>query len=150
MKIATEGAQLAITVGIPLCGKSTFAEKKRNEGWIVMNPDLFRHDLCGDYNCKEKETYLWNSIRDWTRHFLRQGEWVLIDATNYCRKYRKQWKDLANEFGLIMKIFVFGPDLDTSILRNKQSNRFENDDIINTMYSKWEYPDYDEGEIIYV
>jgi predicted kinase len=144
--------KFAITVGIPLSGKSTFCENKRKEGWVIVNPDTFRkvysnseRTLLDDHD----ERFIWKCVNLTVYSLLRTGHDVILDATNVSKSRRSDWGRVAKEFGLTLQLFVMPFDVEESIRRNKKILRFP-DDVITRMAGNYNPPDSSEGEIIEV
>lgn len=152
--------KLAITVGIPLSGKTVFAKKMMKCGWTVINRDTFR----GVYDHSDRrllESYAEEVVADCidltVKSLLKYGHDVLLDETNGNKKRRKYWSNVAKSYGSSeLEIYVLPYDVDLSIKRNKQIGRFcdgygtPSDKVIQKFVKNYTPPDETEGKIIEV
>ena len=82
--------KLICTVGLPRSGKSTWAEKMREErGWPTVNPDAVRYALHGQRYAAEAEPMVWVMVTVMIRALFGAGHKVVVlDATGNTRKRR--------------------------------------------------------------
>jgi predicted kinase len=151
--------KFGITVGIPLCGKSTFCENKRKEGWVIVNPDTFRKVYSNSERTlldNKSEEVVWQCVYICVRSLLRTGHDVLLDATNVNKWRRESWVNVAKDFGVKLQIFVMPFDVEKSVKRNREIGRFVDsygtptDSVIMKMAKNYNPPEPSEGEIIEV
>lgn len=151
--------KLAIMVGIPLSGKSSFCKQMMEQGWSVINPDTFRQVYSGTTNRlldKPDERKVWDCVHLSAESLLAYGHDVLIDATNTNCWSRKSWKDMADKYDLELEIYVLPFDVDLSIKRNLEIGRFcdghgiPTDEVIKKFEKNYVIPDETEGKIINV
>jgi len=76
-------------VGIPGCGKTSFAEELKNETTVHLSSDAIRKELWGDENCQDDHNRVFNLMHERTLYALRNGYDVIYDATNITRKSRR-------------------------------------------------------------
>lgn len=94
-------ADLAIMVGLPLSGKSTYAKKmKEEEGWTILCPDEFRLAIYGQEFFKRGDAFVWATVEAAARALLATDHKVLIDATNSTVWEREKWRKIAAEYGI--------------------------------------------------
>ena len=81
---------LTVTVGLPRCGKSTWANK---QGAPIVNPDSIRLALHGQPFISLAEPFVWAIAKVMVRAlFLAGHDRVILDATNITRKRRAEWR----------------------------------------------------------
>lgn len=85
-------AELHITIGVPGCGKTTFAEKmfRTDQVDVVLASDQFRLMLWGDQRDVSRDRVMWEVFYASLEALLDCGLRVLVDATNVKAEYRKQ------------------------------------------------------------
>lgn len=87
--------ELIIPVGIPGCGKSTFAEKFFNKGTDqIWSTDAIR-SVMGDVNDQSQNDEVFKRFHDYIREDLVDGFRVFADATNLTNKARTTLRALA-------------------------------------------------------
>jgi predicted kinase len=108
--------KLIMTVGLPRCGKSTWAME---QGCPVVNPDSIRLALHGQPFIGSAEPYVWAIAKTMVKSlFLTGHEVVILDATNLTRKRRDEWisSSWEREFKqfLVAKIVCIRRAMDTN------------------------------------
>lgn len=135
---------LAITVGLPLSGKSTLAKKMKQYGYTVICPDTIRLALHGKQFDQASEPEVWKITKTAVKALLMSGHDVIVDATNTTRRRRRMWVDMADEFNLKLLIYHVDTPYRECIKRNNDINRLDQS-IINRMKDQFEIPTEDEG-----
>lgn len=113
--------ELHITVGIPGCGKSTFADEYGSQtGAIVVSSDKLREELTGDVEDQSRNRDLFGIMHQRIRACLYEGYSVLVDATNLKPEYRKDLMDICDDLEVVGYAHRFGvsQDFNTCQLRN--------------------------------
>lgn len=96
---------LYLTVGLPRCGKSTWA---RRQGIPMVNPDSIRLALHGQRYVKEAEPMVWAVARYMVRAlFLAGHASVILDATNTNDHRRREW--LSSDWNVVLVWFDTDP-----------------------------------------
>lgn len=92
---------LYITVGIPGCGKSTYASKMlaNDEIDFVISSDRIREQLTGDITNQDHNNDVFDILNGRVKAGLATG-WgrALVDATNLRPSYRAALMKLADEY----------------------------------------------------
>ena len=90
-------AKLKILRGLPASGKSTYARKLVQSGWIRVNRDDLRITLfAGEYKHKKgHERFVVQAEKDIVLSFLNSGKNVIVDDTNLSQKHIDMWKGVA-------------------------------------------------------
>jgi predicted kinase len=92
---------LIATVGLPRSGKTTWS---RDQSYPVVNPDSIRLALHGQRFAAEAERYVWAVAHTMVDAlFLSGHRHVILDATNFNRKRRDEWK--TTSYGTYFKLF---------------------------------------------
>jgi predicted kinase len=134
---------MIIFVGIPGCGKSTFAQKivssENNLNWKSVNQDVYK---------SRQKTY------EAASYILSQGSNVIIDRCNFDQSQRSTWIQLAHDYECSIVAIIF-PDYDNVELCSMRATARGNDglhngdedwvSICNRMKSSLVYPSYEEG-----
>lgn len=86
--------RLICTVGLPRCGKSTWAKRIAQEyGFTIVNPDAIQLELYGQRYWAPGEKLVWASADLIVRTLFTSGvETIVMDATNITRGQRDQWQ----------------------------------------------------------
>jgi predicted kinase len=140
--------RLAIMCGLPRSGKTIWAKRLEREGWVRICPDDIRRELHGQPFVKEAESRVWSVARDRARSLLKGDHKVLIDATNLTRRSRRSWRMLADEFGLILDIYLVETPLEVCLERNTGTGAVP-EDILRRMNETYQRPTENEGRIIF-
>ncbi|MBM3274016.1 MAG: AAA family ATPase [Candidatus Sericytochromatia bacterium] len=109
-----------VTVGIPACGKSTFARGLVADGWFDLNRDALRATVGGGFGVPRAEaavTRLWrNALRD----AASAGKDIILSDTHVSRRSRKEvCRTLRRQGYERITALVFDVPLDTCLQRNR-------------------------------
>jgi len=146
-----------ILIGAPGSGKSTWGKNmvQVNPDVVRLCPDEFRAKFGWGEDDQSVSAQAFAATRQGMQAALKDGKSVLIDATNMYRGRRKQFLDIAKEYGAKTIAVVFEVDKDTLIDRNQK--RGENggrnvpEHVIDMMLAKYERPnelEFDKVEFI--
>lgn len=141
-------SELAITVGLPASGKSTFCKEMMRAGYVIVSPDKIRRALHGQSFESNAESFVWATAEVMARALLLQGHNVIIDATNTRIESRAKWKWLAASFGTKLDIYTFQTPIE--ICKERNDARIEGkipEDVINRMASEFQNPTDVEGVV---
>jgi predicted kinase len=140
-------AKLAIMCGLPRSGKTTRAMRLEREGWVRVCPDTIRLTLTGRPFVEEAEPRVWAETRDRASRLLQGGRMVLIDATNLTKRSRRTWRALAEQFGLILDIYLVETPLEVCLERNTGTGAVP-EEVLCKMNDIYQRPTEKEGRII--
>lgn len=140
-------SKLAIMCGLPRSGKTTRAKRLEREGWDRVCPDEIRLALHGQPFVKEAEPRVWADAWDRARRLLKDDHKVLVDATNLTKKSRRSWRKLADEFGLILDIYLVETPLQVCLERNTGTGAVP-EGVLRRMNEPYQRPTESEGRII--
>jgi predicted kinase len=110
-------AKLFILVGVPGCGKSTWA--RRVLGGVHVSSDEIRQELFGDeYNAKQNQQVFERFYKEIDK-FLLTGINVIADATNLNSFARTELRRIADIVGCETHLFFF-TNVEQALLRNAE------------------------------
>ena len=116
---------LYVMIGIPASGKSAFTVDFAKRGYNILSSDEIRERIFGEgFPADEKErnrlkSAVFNLIRKEARAMLKDGESVVIDATNLNRKKRIKLLSYFNEVPCHKKAMLFITSPEVCKERNK-------------------------------
>jgi len=90
---------LTILIGLPRCGKSTWANRQyRQMNATIVSADDVRRALGFEFQAA-KEPQVWFIVTTTVKALLMRGQNVILDCNNHTVRQRKTWlrfRDLAN------------------------------------------------------
>lgn len=128
-----------LTIGIPGCGKSTFAAEyvKRGGGdAIFLNGDNVRAELYGDASIQGDPKEVFGLIKTRMLEGLKNPsvKYLVIDNTNLSTKIRNQYYEMVSKDDDVEFILVYFPvNLEKALRQNKMRDRFVPESVINRM-----------------
>lgn len=130
--------EMIIMVGYPASGKSYVSNQiKIKYGYEIINQDTL----------KTKTKCVKEAIK-----LMKNNNSLIIDSTNPSREKRKEWINLAKEYGYNVRVILMKTNIEQSKHNNiyrsliKDENRCIVPDIAYNMYkSKFEKPELSEG-----
>lgn len=147
--------ELVMFVGIPASGKSTESAKYREKGYLVLSSDEIRAALTGgrpveefpDSEMRRIHSQVFETIRKRTANALRQGQSVLVDATNLSRKRRISFLEQFRSFSCPKKcvLFIAPPELCMARNRKRTGAALVPESGMYKMLCNFECPNYWEG-----
>lgn len=137
---------LTILVGVPGCGKSTFAQRALQafQDAVLISSDSIRERLYGDASCQDNPSRVFELMQDETLAALNSGFDVIYDATSITRKSRLSILDKVPKYVRKDCIIVWAP-IDVCIKRDADRKRTVGAEVIYKMLRRYEAPFYDEG-----
>lgn len=101
--------KVSITVGLPGSGKTTEAIKiqaQDPEGTILVSRDDLRYTLYRDEGilASWQENHITKVQKEIVKGGVKAGKHVIIHDLNLREKYRKQWAEIARQYGAEFKI----------------------------------------------
>lgn len=131
-------------IGIPGSGKSTYAEKIKNDYCVHLSSDKIREDLYGDASIQGKPEEVFGVMQDKAMVAFDKGYSVIYDATNLTRKDRASILSKTPAFVRKEAVVIFAP-IEECIKRDAARNRTVGEVVIDRMVKKFQPPYYDEG-----
>lgn len=131
-------------VGLPGSGKSTYADKLKEEGCIIHASDKIREEL-GDVNDQSKNTEVFEILHKRIKDDLKNGKSVVYDATNLNRKRRVAFlQELKNIPCKKICVLVATP-YEMCVAHNFKRDRRVPVEVIWNMYKSFNVPCEQEG-----
>lgn len=139
----TDKPTLIMLVGLPGCGKSTFA-RKFHGNIVIHSSDALRLEMFGDENDNSHNDKLFVELHRRIKNDLRNGKSVVYDATNIKKKLRTAFlRDLHEDCYKVC--IVLAETIDTCLKRNAQRERKVPEEAIYRMRRTFQPPYYSEG-----
>ena len=139
----TDKPTLIMLVGLPGCGKSTFA-RKFHGNIAIHSSDALRAEMFGDENDNSHNDKLFVELHRRIKNDLRNGKSVVYDATNIKKKLRTAFlRDLHEDCYKVC--IVLAETIDTCLKRNAQRERKVPEEVIYRMRKQYQPPYYSEG-----
>lgn len=107
------GQRLVVLVGLPACGKSTWARQHVVDGVAVEALEPFADDAAPDLGVAIAE-----HRRAVTEH-IDEGRTVVVDGCNIALRTRRYWLELAQLRGVAPCVVVFDTDWSVCAARNR-------------------------------
>jgi len=146
-----------ILVGPPGSGKTTFGQTLAEEDPRIERvcPDEFQTLIGGSESNQAVVPQAFLATKIAMKAALTEGKCVIVDATNMYRKARKDFIDIAHEYGAKVHAVVF--ELDKATVMERIKKRVANggrdipEKVIDDMLAKYqrpEVPEFDEVTFI--
>lgn len=153
---------LILMIGIPGSGKSTFAKQiffedaktKAHHYPVILSSDEIRKEILGNEEDQTNNAHVFQVLRQRVVASLKQGEDVVVDATNITKRERATYIKLAKNLDNPPKILaaILDTEYIETLRRNNQRERVVPEDVIARMRKRYQKPTKEEGfdEIITV
>jgi predicted kinase len=127
-------AELHITVGIPGCGKSTWADM--NFG-LVVSSDRIRQLLTGSEDNQDRNREVFDALHDQVRAALTTDHRVCVDATNLEPSHRADLLRIAEEVeaAAYAHRFRVSSDYDECQRRNVARSRIVREEVMRGFHA---------------
>lgn len=144
--------EFIMLVGLPASGKSTYAEKLKQQGYHIHSSDAIREELTGDVNAQDKNTDVFATLHKRVKDDLSNGISCVYDATNMSMKRRKAFLDEIKKYGCYKKCVLFVIPVEVCKERNSNRERRVPDEVFDKMLkSFWvpmKYEGWDEIDVV--
>jgi len=134
-------SRLFILVGIPGCGKSTWANTFFSHAEIVSS-DAIREELAGDATDQSKNGQVFNVFHQRIGEQLAQDNDVVADSTALDKFARDNLFSIAQTFGSEVHLIVFA-NIPQAAYRNLERERVVPENVMLRMLDKYEDFEYD-------
>lgn len=139
---------ITFLVGLPACGKSTYAEKLKitygEDDTIIVESDAYRERFYGDPAIQGDNNKLFEIIHGDILKHLSEGYNVIFDATNLSRKNRVALLQKVPS-NVIKECIVIATSYVKCIERNNLRDRKVPAEVIDRMWKSFQVPTYTEG-----
>ena len=138
--------KLIILVGIPGCGKTTYANKfLQKKNTCILSSDSVRKQFFGDANAQFKNKEVFAILFEKAKSKLKQGMNVVIDATNITSAIRKETLAYFSDLDLQKIATVFNAPIEVCISRDKARTRSVGENVVLKLAARFEPPTLEEG-----
>lgn len=137
--------EFIMLVGLPASGKSTYAEKLKEQGYHIHSSDAIREELTGDVNAQDKNTDVFAVLHKRIRDDLGNGVSCIYDATNMSMKRRKAFLDEIKKYDCRKKCVLFVIPVEVCKGRNNNRERKVSDEVYDKMLKSFWVPMKYEG-----
>jgi predicted kinase len=133
--------KIILTVGIPACGKSTWAKEKvakDPEGTTRINRDDLRNMMSNYHFCDANEKLVTEASDAILKSALKKGRNIILDETNLSQRNFDKICDLVKELNISAMVMEkpFYIDLEEALLRNSKREGTSKvpEDVIRKMW----------------
>jgi len=142
-----------MTVGLPGCGKSYFAQNSlQGQGFTEVNLDQIREELYGDASEQGDPLEVVGVRNSIVESLAIDGADIILSDTNINPEFRRQLLDRLKELGYETHIIYFPPDYELCQQRNQARERVVPDYAMEAMLKTLteQPPEADEADAFYV
>ena len=138
--------------GLPASGKTTYAKKLVEQGWVRVNKDDMRAMLHNSKWSPSNEGFVLALRDEIIIRSLVNGQNVVVDDTNLDPKHINQFEAIAGEFMADFDVKFFDTPVRECIRRNKLRDNPVPEKVIYQMYNRYLAPpsvpkvEYDENK----
>ncbi|MFX1389031.1 MAG: AAA family ATPase [Promethearchaeota archaeon] len=137
---------LICLVGLPASGKSSFAKLlklalKNKYSYlevIIIDPDIIRYDMTGEYFDHNKENIVREQNLNRIRIELEKGKIVLSDDLNYFTSMRHDLKEIADALNLRFFIIYISTPPEVCIKWNEERGKPIPNAVITRIHNKFD------------
>lgn len=135
-----------MAIGVPGSGKSSFGERLREKGFIIISSDEVRKEIFGTYeaNTRVQNALVFSKILDKVKNAVIDGRDIYYDACNLSAKRRRILLTYIPRH-YIKQACLFATPIEECRQRNALRERKVPDEIITKFFSTFEVPNLDEG-----
>ena len=137
--------EFIMLVGLPGCGKSSYAKKLKDEGYIIHSSDAIREELFGDVNSQKDNTKVFDVLHKRIKDDLTKGISCVYDATNMSMKRRKAFLDEISKISCSKKCVLFVVPIEVCKEWNQKRERKVPNDVYDKMLKAFWVPAFYEG-----
>lgn len=135
---------LTVLVGLPGSGKTTFAEKLKEDGAVVVSADSIRRDIFGDENFKDTSKVLKHVIKI-IRKNIYDGKDVVFDDVNIRSKQRRFLLEKLQDLDCIKRCVCILAPFEDCLERTEISGYNISFEEMRKLYLSWNTPYWFEG-----
>lgn len=137
--------KFVMLVGIPGCGKSTYAKSLEERGYVWLSSDNLRTQMGFEQGKGNREVFA--TMEMLVKNALSEGKNVIYDATNLKKSNRTSILNVVSEYNTEKEAVVFTLPLRECIRRNnlRTGDARVPEEIIFRMKRGYQSPSYAEG-----
>lgn len=140
---------IEMCVGLPGCGKSTWAKSVANfwRNVEVISTDSIREELYGNEAIQGDGKLVFDTAYQRIHSILEQydGKRIIFDATNLHRRDRERFSKEFKNDNTLMRIVYFRTPYEVCVERNSNRERKVPVEVIQRMYERMDVPNLNEG-----
>lgn len=136
--------KLIMLSGLPGSGKSMYAEKLKEEGYIVHSSDKIREEF-GDINDQSKNADVFTILHRRIKKDLNSGKNVCYDATNLKRRRRIAFLRELKNIPCEKECILIATPFEECLIHNNNRDRKVPDEVIWKMFKSFQIPYVQEG-----
>jgi predicted kinase len=126
--------------GLPASGKSTYARKLADDGYVRVNKDDLRAMLHNGKWSKWNEEQVLDMRNAIIYDTLARGQSVVVDDTNFAIKHKEVLQVIARETGATFETKFFDVPVEECIKRDLARPNSVGERVIRSMYNKYLKP----------
>ena len=144
--------KLIFLVGLPGCGKSTYAHENLAQDCEIFSSDRIRFELFGNENNQSDNNLVFSTLFERARNALKNGRNAVIDATNVDINERAQALKHFEDLKVYKIAIVLDVPVEICVERDKQRTRTVGANVIKKFATRFVMPTKAEGfdEIIII
>lgn len=136
---------LIMMIGLPASGKTTYADKMVEQGYISFSSDRLRIELLGDVSDMSHNRFIFHVLHTRLIKSLKEGKNCVYDATNISRTNRMNFLDSIKDVKCTKKCVAFDVPVEVCMERNKKRDCQVPDEVYERMSMYFQLPTKDEG-----
>lgn len=141
--------KLELLIGVSGAGKTTYCNSLNPQDYIVFCPDKMRAIIGTDETDQTVNSIVFATIHRAVDYLFKYGQHsIVIDATNYSIKNRKEFINIARKNNIIVEAIYFPVPLQIAKDRNAKRSRIVPDAVITRQFDSMEWPTFPEVDKI--
>ena len=132
-------------VGLPASGKTTYADKMKEQGYCSFSSDDIRIELFGDVSDVSHNSIVFDTLHSRLIDSLKKGKNCIFDATNISKQGRIKFLESIKEIKCTKKCVAFDVPVQVCMERNKKRDRQVPESVFEKMQTYFSLPSSDEG-----
>lgn len=142
---------IEVLVGPSGVGKSTYARtrlaqfEKSGIAGIILSSDALRAEMWGDESDQRDPQKIFEEMGRRARSALKEGVWVIYDATNLSEKFRRHFLSSLEKIPCFKNCVVFAAPPSVCIERQKKRERKVPEYVVWKQVMQFQMPHYYEG-----
>lgn len=137
-------AKIVMMVGLPGSGKSTYAEKLKEKGYVIHSSDNIREEF-GDINDQSKNNDVFITLHRRIKTDLKDSKNVVFDATNLSRKRRIAFLRELKNIPCEKECILIATPYEMCMAQNIKRDRKVPFEVIFNMLKSFNMPSIYEG-----
>jgi len=136
--------KMVMLCGLPGAGKSLYADKLKEEGYVIHSSDKIREEF-SDINDQSNNQEVFVTLHKRIKEDLRNGKSVVYDATNLNRKRRMAFLNELKHISCERICILVATPYEMCVVQNFKRDRRVPVEVIWNMYKSFNVPCEQEG-----